>query len=60
MSRFASGFSNFREVLSYLLGTGVLLYGVVIAPPDRQLVVVGAGLALLGAPIVGTIFERKG
>jgi hypothetical protein len=37
----------------------VLIYGVVEASPDRQLVVVGAGLALLGAPIVGGIFERK-
>lgn len=55
-----SGFTSVREVFSYLLGTGVLLYGVVEAAPDRQLVVVGAGLALLGAPIVGGIFEKKG
>lgn len=58
--RLQSGFTSLRELLSYLLGTGVLIYGVVEAPADRQLVVVGAGLALLGAPIVGGIFEKKG
>lgn len=57
--RIESGFTSVRELLSYLLGAGVLLYGVVEASPDRQLVVVGAGLALLGAPIVGGIFEGK-
>lgn len=60
MTRFLpSGFTSLREVISYLIGTGVLVYGVVEAPSDRQLVVVGAGLALLGAPIVGGIFEKK-
>lgn len=60
MSRLTSGFTSLREVLSYLLGAGVLLYGVLEAPPDRQLIVVGAGLSLLGLPVVGTIFEKKG
>ena len=59
MSKLNSGFSSLRELLSYLLGAGVLLYGVVEASPDKQLVVVGAGLALLGAPIVGNLFEKK-
>ena len=56
MSRMSSGFTSVRELLSYILGAGVLIYGVVEAAPDRQLVVVGAGLALLGAPIVGGMF----
>lgn len=55
-----SGFTSVREIVSYFLGAGVLIYGVVEASPDRQLIVVGAGLALLGAPVVGGIFEKKG
>lgn len=58
--KFASGFSTLRELGSYLLGAGTLIYGVVGAPADKALVVVGAGLALLGAPIVGGMFEKKG
>lgn len=56
----AFGFSSVRELLSYILGTGILIYGVLEAPPDRQLIVVGAGLSLLGLPIVGGIFDKKG
>lgn len=56
----ASGFNSVRELLSYILGTGILIYGVVEAPPDRQLIVVGAGLSLLGLPIVGGLFEKRG
>lgn len=59
-SKLALGFTSIRELLSYLLGTGILIYGVVEAPPDRQLIVVGAGLSLLGLPIVGSIFDKKG
>lgn len=58
--RLSSGFTSVREMISYAIGAGVLLYGVLEAAADRQLVVVGAGLALLGAPIVGGIFEKKG
>lgn len=59
-AKIKSGFANVREILSYILGAGVLLYGVVGASSDKAIIVVGAGLALLGAPIVGTIFEKKG
>ena len=58
-SRMASGFANLREILSYVLGAGVLVYGVTEAPTDKAYIVVGAGLALLGAPMVGTIFDKK-
>lgn len=58
-SSFSSGFATLREVLSYVLGAAVLIYGVTFAEPDRAYLVVGAGLALLGSPIVGSIFDRK-
>jgi hypothetical protein len=57
--RLKSGFTSVRELLSYAIGTGVLLYGVLGAASDKALVVVGAGLALLGAPIVGSVFDKK-
>jgi hypothetical protein len=57
--RLRSGFTTVREIFSYALGTGVLVYGVAYASADRALIVVGAGLALLGAPIVGDVFDRK-
>ena len=59
MPRMPSGFASLREVVSYLIGTGVLVYGVVMAEQDRQLVIIGAGLALLGSPMVGGLFDRK-
>lgn len=58
-TKLALGFTTVRELSSYLLGAGALIYGVVGAPADKALVVVGAGLALLGAPIVGGLFEKK-
>lgn len=54
-----SGFSSLREIISYVLGAGTLLYGITAAASDRALIVVGAGLGLLGAPIVGSIFDKK-
>lgn len=59
MSRMSLGFTSLREVTSYILGAGTLIYGVLGAPTDKALIVVGAGLALLGAPIVGGKFEKK-
>ncbi len=59
MARLVSGFASLREMVSYALGSSILLYGVLVAPSDKALIVVGAGLALVGAPIVGTIFEKK-
>lgn len=58
-SKFEVGFSSLKELMSYLLGAGVLVYGVGFAEPDRQLVVVAAGLSMLGLPIVGGLFEGK-
>lgn len=55
-----SGFGSVKEILSYVLGAGALLYGFEFAAPDRALLAVGAGMALLGAPVVGSIFEKKG
>lgn len=57
MSRIKSGFATLREMLSYGLGAGVLIYGIEFSAPDRAYLAVGAGLALLGAPIVGNVFE---
>ena len=59
MSKLQSGFTSIRELLSYLLGAGTLIYGITTASSDKALVVVGAGLGLLGAPIVGGIFDKK-
>lgn len=60
MGRLASGFTSIRELVSYALGAGALVYGLEFSAPDRAYLAVGAGLALLGAPIVGTFFEKKG
>lgn len=54
------GFQSIREAMSYMLGAATLGYGVLEAPADKALVVVGAGLGLLGLPIVGGLFEKKG
>lgn len=58
MSGLKSGFDSLKELGQYLLGAGVLIYGVTTASADKALIVVGAGLALLGAPIVGSIFDK--
>ena len=58
-NRLPLGFSTVRETISYLLGAATLAYGVLEAPADKALVVVGAGLGLLGLPIVGGFFEKK-
>lgn len=60
VSRLTSGFTSIRELISYALGAGALIYGLEFGAPDRAYLAVGAGLALLGAPIVGNIFEKKG
>jgi hypothetical protein len=60
VSRLSSGFTSIRELISYALGAGALVYGLEFSAPDRAYLAVGAGLALLGAPIVGNIFEKKG
>lgn len=57
MARLQTGFASLREMLSYALGAGVLIYGIEFSAPDRAYLAVGAGLALLGAPIVGNVFE---
>lgn len=59
MSKIALGFTTVRELISYGLGAATLGYGVLEAEPDKALVVVGAGLGLLGLPIVGGFFEKK-
>lgn len=53
------GFTTVKEALSYMLGAVTLGYGVIEAPADKALVVVGAGLGLLGAPMVGDYFAKK-
>ena len=60
MSRLPSGFSSIREISSYILGAGALIYGITAAASDKAYFAVGAGLALIGSPIVGSIFEKKG
>lgn len=60
VTRFTSGFTSVREAISYALGAGALIYGLEFSAPDRAYLAVGAGLALLGAPIIGNFVEKKG
>lgn len=57
--RFDSGFGSVREMLSYAIGGFALYYGIVEAQPGSQLIVVGAGLTLMGLPVIGSIFGKK-
>jgi hypothetical protein len=57
--RLPSGFASIREALSYALGAGALIFGITVADPDKAYFAVGAGLALIGSPIVGSIFDKK-
>lgn len=60
MANIPLGFTSVREITSYVVGLATLYYGVVEAAADRQLVIIGAGLGLLGLPVVGSFFEKKG
>jgi hypothetical protein len=59
LSRLPLGFASVREVASYFLGAATLWYGAVQAPTDKAWIIVGAGLGLLGLPMVGGFFEKK-
>jgi hypothetical protein len=59
MAKLDLGFSSIRELTSYVAGLATLYYGVVEAGADRQFIIITAGFALLGLPVVGSIFEKK-
>jgi hypothetical protein len=59
LSRLPLGFASVKETLTYAFGVATLWYGVVQAAPDKALIVVGAGLGLLGLPVLGGLFDKK-
>ena len=59
-SRLPLGFASVKELLANVLGAGVLIYGLTGAQPDVRWLAVGAGFALMGSPLAGSFFEKKG
>lgn len=55
-----SGFASVRDALSFLVGSGILVYSIVVAPPPPEALSIGAGVALIGLPATSLIGARNG
>lgn len=54
-----SGFATLRDALSFVLGTGILVYSIMFEPPPPEALSVGAGVALVGIPPVAAFANRS-
>lgn len=59
-TRLQLGFSSVKEIITYVLGALTFGYGALEAPTDKAWLVCGGGLAMLGLPLAGNLFDKKG
>lgn len=58
--RTPTGFATLRDMLSFGLGAGLLVYSIVVDPPPPEPLSVGVGVALVGIPPVAAYAARGG
>jgi len=56
--RMASGFATLRDLLSFALGAGILVYSIVFEPPPPEPLSVGVGVALVGVAPAAAFAQR--
>lgn len=59
MSVLPSGFATWRDLLSFGLGAGVLIYAIAVRHPPPDPLSIGVGVALVGLPPVAAFAGGK-
>lgn len=57
--RMQSGFATLRDLVSFGLGAGILIYCIVVEPPPPEPISIGVGVALAGLPTAAAVAGRK-
>lgn len=59
MSKLPSGFSTFRDAVSFIMGSVILVFAIFIADPPPETLSIGVGLALVGLPATSLMGGKK-
>lgn len=60
MAKLPSGFATVRDAVSFIIGSGILIYAIVIQPPPPETLSIGVGLALVGLPATSLMGGKNG
>lgn len=52
------GFATVRDLVTFGLGVGILVYSIVVEPPPPEPLSVGVGVALVGVAPVAALAQR--